>query len=118
MNHRQLTNHIRNRIKREGIDASVRGHRSCGVVWIVVEVDEPGKSFTQQQCKKIALIAFINGLTYAKGVPVDCTEAYWSLCPEGLSKFTFVDNRSCVQSFARYEWITRQPRSRRQRRDN
>jgi hypothetical protein len=105
-----MTNHIRNRIKREGIDASVRGHRSCGVQWIVVEVDEHGKSFTQQQCQKIALIASINGLTYAKGLPVDCSEAYWSLRPEGMPKFTFVDHRSRVHSFARYEWITRQRR--------
>jgi hypothetical protein len=112
MNHRQMTSHIRNLIKREGIEASVRGHRSCGVQWIVVEVDEDGKSFTQQQCRKIAIIAFVNGLTYAQGVPVDCSEVYWSLRPEGMPKFTFVDDRSRDHSFDRYEWITHQPRRR------
>lgn len=112
MNHREMTNHIRNRLKHEGIEASVRGHRSCGVQWIVVAMDEHGKSFTQQQCQKIALIASINGLTYAQGVPVDCSDAYWALRPEGMPKFIFVDRRSRANSAARYKWITRHSRRR------
>jgi hypothetical protein len=95
MTYRGMTNHIRDRIAHEGIEASVRGHRSRGLQWIVVEAKQP---FTQRQCQKIALIASLNGLTYARGEPIDSSDAHWSDRPECVSQFMFVDGRKRVSA--------------------
>jgi hypothetical protein len=103
LTHGQMSDHIRDRIRHEGIEASVSGHRSRGVQWITVTV-ENAESFTPQQCRKIALIASLNGLTYAQGEPVDCSDAYWSL-QDAVSQFEFVDCRTRVKTIPDYDRV-------------
>jgi hypothetical protein len=110
LTHGHMTDHIRDRIKHEGIQASVSGHRSHGLQWITVTV-ENAESFTPQQCRKIALIASLNGLTYAQGEPVDCSETYWSL-QDAVSQFEFVDRRTRFKTTPDYDRVTASARRR------
>ena len=84
-----MIRHIRGRIEHEGIEASVTSAPDQRIVVKAVN----GNSFTPQQCRTIALIASLNGLTYAGGKQVDSSESYWS-DHHGVSQFTFLDRRT------------------------
>lgn len=83
MNHKEMTAHIRNRVKAYGVKASVRKYSACGVQWIQVSVPSPGARFEESEIKQIALIAKTNGLTFARGLEVD---------PEAESQLTHKDS--------------------------
>lgn len=90
MNHKEMVAHIRKRIKHEGIKARVKLADYCGVNWIHVDVATYGQSFDCEQARKIAIIADANKLTYAQGMPVDCSHQHWAQRPQGTHHFSFV----------------------------
>lgn len=78
MNHKEMTAHIRKRIKHEGIAARVRLYTACGIRYIHVFVDEHGKTFTGEQARLISLIAKVNGLTGARRSVIDDSFERWN----------------------------------------
>lgn len=63
-----MTKHLRHRIRVAGIKASVRmGARNE----IRVESPEYGVEFTEDEQRRIRLMARTNGLTHARGLPID-----------------------------------------------
>lgn len=89
LTHKEMTKHIRGRLKASKIAARTRLYRACQVDWIQVFVPEHGQLFTPAQSREIALIAHVNGLTYAQGMVIDTSDAYWSQT-KGRAEFTFV----------------------------
>jgi hypothetical protein len=70
MSHKEMTAHIRARIKKAGISASVSKYESCGSKWIRVAVTAPDRNFTPCEQNAIKIIAQANGLTLARGLPI------------------------------------------------
>lgn len=67
-----MTAHIRGRIKVAGISAGVRKYESCGCVWVQVYAKiNKGEHFSDEEQKKIKLIAKSNGLTWPQGLEID-----------------------------------------------
>lgn len=71
MTHKEMTAHIRNRIKSAGIPANVRMLNYCGVKAIEVSGKTYETLFTEEQCKTIAIIAKSNNLTGALNSVID-----------------------------------------------
>lgn len=71
MNHRELTQHIRGRIKAAGIKARVNMDVCCGSKKIIVYVTEPRAVFTDEEQRTIRLIAQCNRLTWVRGMQID-----------------------------------------------
>lgn len=68
MTHKEMTAHIRNRLKVMGVNARVKmndfnGHR---IVTVVVPVYE--YRWTQEERDAILLVASVNGLTFIRGM--------------------------------------------------
>lgn len=71
-NHKEMTKHIRSRIKKAGISAGVRGYKSCGCNWIQVYAKiNKGEHFTEEEQVKIKEIAKINGLSLSCGLEIE-----------------------------------------------
>ncbi len=70
MNHKEMTAHIRTRIKKAGIKASVSKYTSCGVNWVRVAVCTHDGEFTPLEQAAIKIIAQSNKLTLAQGLPI------------------------------------------------
>jgi hypothetical protein len=100
--------HIRGRISHAGIAALVRGHKSAGVQWVIVEAEQ--EDFTPKQCRQISLLACINGLTYAGGEHINCTHGYWD-DREPVAKFSFLDNRPRIKAVSTNSWTTTKRRA-------
>lgn len=68
MNHKEMTAHIRKRIKAAGIKAKVRmwhgGH-------IQVNASAYGIEFTEEEQREIRHIAICNKLTWVRDLPID-----------------------------------------------
>lgn len=75
MNHKEMTAHIRRRLKASGIKAKCSLYDSCGYHWIRVCTPTFGSRFTDGQQKEINLIAKVNGLTKAQGLEIDIERA-------------------------------------------
>ena len=71
MNHKEITAHIRARIKKAAIKASVVKYESCGSNWIRVSVTDPELNFTPLEQTAIKIIATANGLTASRGLPLN-----------------------------------------------
>lgn len=71
MNHKELTAHIRNRIKVAGIKARVCMQESCGNKVIVVYGTAYEINFTEEEQRTIRLIAKTNRLTWVRGMEID-----------------------------------------------
>lgn len=89
MNHREMTKHIRGRIKAAKIPARVRLYTACGRNCIQVDRVTHDGVWTGSQAREINLIADVNGLTHAQGSKIDLSEGYWSRVPEWRGCFTF-----------------------------
>jgi hypothetical protein len=70
MSQKEMTAHIRKRIAKSGITASVRKYKSCGVNWIQVNVTNPEHEFTPCEQNAIKVIAQANGLTLCRGMEI------------------------------------------------
>jgi len=71
MNHKELTAHIRNRIKVAGILATCKKYTSCGHNWIRVSVASYEQDFTPCEQSRIKIIAQSNGLTLSRGQEIN-----------------------------------------------
>jgi len=69
-NFKQMTAHIRNRLKHERIPARVRMVTSCGCSMIQVFGVTHDARWTPEQLAMIGRIARVNGLTFVRGIPV------------------------------------------------
>jgi hypothetical protein len=70
MNRKEMTAHIRNRIKIAGIKASVSKYTSCGVGFVRVAVSAADVVFSNDEQRKINIIAQANGMTLVRGLPI------------------------------------------------
>ena len=70
LTHKELTAHIRNRIKVAGIKASVRKQAYCGDKVIRVDPVAYEISFTHAEQATIGSIADVNGLTFTMGAKI------------------------------------------------
>jgi len=71
LTHKEMTAHIRSRIKAEGIPANVKMLNYCQVKGIAIYGKTYETRFTSEQCREIALIAQVNHLTKARGGVID-----------------------------------------------
>ena len=71
MNHKELTAHIRNRIKKSGIEARVNMFSACGSNLIQVKTPKFDGEFTPDEIETICTIAKVNGLTFTRGLEID-----------------------------------------------
>lgn len=71
MNHKELTAHIRKRIKVAGIKALCEMQVSCGHKVIAISVPKYDVSFTDDEQRKIRHIAKCNRLTWVRGMEID-----------------------------------------------
>ena len=70
--HKDLAKHLRGRIKAEGIPAGCRMVEYCGRQ--VISIYPRGgvdATFSDEQQRTVRLIAQVNGLTRAEGMPID-----------------------------------------------
>ena len=70
MNHKELTAHIRKRIKIAGIKARVAMQESCGDLVISVDVPKHDAEFSEEEQRAIRLIAKCNHLTRVRGMEI------------------------------------------------
>lgn len=89
MTHKEMTKHIRGRLKAAKIPARVRLFSACGRNCIQVDRIEHDAVWTAEQAKEINLIAKVNKLTKAQGSEIDLSDAYWSRVPEWRGQFNF-----------------------------
>lgn len=71
LTHKEMTKHVRGRLKASGIKARCRLYEACGVRCIQISTPEYGKHFTPDQLREIGVIAQVNGLTDARRSPID-----------------------------------------------
>lgn len=71
MDHKEMTAHIRKRMKAMKIPARVRMTDICGVEGIQVFVKKYGDKWTDAQRREIAICAKANRLTEARGSEID-----------------------------------------------
>ena len=71
LSHKEMTAHIRNRIKQSGIKANVRMQDSCGDKVIQVNIIEYGLEFTNEEQREIRHIAKCNKLTWVRQMEID-----------------------------------------------
>ena len=70
MSHKEMTAHLRTRVKVAGIKASVAKYTSCGVNFVRVSVPTYDARFSEEEQRKIHLIAQSNGMTLSRGLPI------------------------------------------------
>jgi hypothetical protein len=73
MTHAEITKHIRSRIKKAGIKASVRKITICGTPRVSVSVASYNQNFTLDEQKMINRIARVNGATLIRGIEIEDT---------------------------------------------
>lgn len=85
LTHKQMTQHLRNRIKHAGIKARVQMKEFCGGLWIDVIGATYEQDFTEEEQRTIRAIAKHNcGLTWAQGMEIDVEQM------TNLKQFKFV----------------------------
>ena len=73
MTHAEITKHIRSRIKKARIKASVRKMIICGTPRVSVSVASYDQNFTLNEQKIISRIARVNGATLIRGIEIEET---------------------------------------------
>lgn len=74
LTHKEMTAHIRKRIKVAGIKANVRMQNSCGSKIIQVNTIEYGVEFSDEDQRTIRQIAKTNRLTWVRGLDIDVNQ--------------------------------------------
>lgn len=70
MDHKALTKHLRGRLAHAGVPCRVRMNEYCGRRVVQVITPAYDKRWNAEQLLQIALIARVNRLTLAQGLPV------------------------------------------------
>lgn len=73
MTHAEITKHMRSRIKKTGIKASVRKMVICGIPRVFVSVASYNQNFSLDEQKIINRIARVNGATLVRGIKIEET---------------------------------------------
>lgn len=89
LTHKEMTAHIRKRIKVAKIPARVRLYTACGTRYIAVDRVAHDAAWSAKQAQEICLIAAVNELTSARRTPIDHSDAYWTRVPEWRAALTF-----------------------------
>jgi len=84
MSHKEMTAHIRKRIKVNGIKARVWKYTSCGVNYISIDVPSYDGEFSDDEQRKVRMIAKGNGLTLSRGFEIQIEQM------TNVKNFTFV----------------------------
>lgn len=71
LNHKEMTKHIRTRIKVAGVKSLVRMIKSCGDNIIQVNTIEYDVDFTDDEQRTIRKIAECNNLTWVRKLPIN-----------------------------------------------
>ena len=71
LSHKEMTAHIRNRIKVAGIKARVCMQTACGDKIIRIDAIRYKLAFTHEEQRTIRQIAVSNDLTYVMGLEID-----------------------------------------------
>jgi len=71
LTHKEMTAHVRSRIKKANIAARVQMNESCGVLWIQIFGATFEAEFNEQEQRTIRQIAKTSGLTLAQGMEID-----------------------------------------------
>lgn len=71
LSHKEMAAHLRSRIKHEGIKARVYMLEFCGCHVIAVDPPSFGAEFSEDEQRKVRMMAVINGLTLSEGMPID-----------------------------------------------
>jgi len=74
MDHKELTAHIRNRIKAAGISAKCKMQNYCGNMVIAIDVPKYEAEFSAEEQREILLIAKCNKLTFVRGIEIDLSK--------------------------------------------
>ena len=86
MNHKEMTAHIRNRLKAHKLNARVKMSEACGIKYITVVTKNYGSSWTEQESREIAICAQVNGLTMAQGSEIDIENFVQTSCFTGCQR--------------------------------
>lgn len=89
MNHREMTKHIRGRLKAAKIPARCRLFTACGISYVSIDRIAHEAAWTSKQAQEICLIASVNALTAARGSAIDHSDSYWSQVTEWRGNFNF-----------------------------
>lgn len=75
LSHKEMTKHIRGRLKACGIKARCSLYTACGTRYIKIGMDRErffgAREWTEQEALEIGRIAQVNHLTEAQGSPID-----------------------------------------------
>lgn len=69
--HKEMTAHLRKRLKANDVKANCRLYVSCGSKWIQVYTTAAGIHFTPEESYAILELAKLFGLTFSRGLPID-----------------------------------------------
>jgi hypothetical protein len=89
LTHKEMTSHIRNRLKASKIPARVRLYTACSTNYIHIFGVKSDSVWTSKQAQEINLIAAVNNLTGARRSNIDHSDAYWSQVKEWRGDFHF-----------------------------
>lgn len=70
MEHKEMTKHLRYRLRKAGVPCRVRMNDYCGVRVIQVITPAYDERWTPEQLRQIGLIARVNKLTLQRGMPI------------------------------------------------
>lgn len=87
MTHQELTRHLRKRLKLAGVPCRVRMNEYCGARVVQVITPTHETRWTPGQLRQIGLIASVNHMTMARGLPVHAPEVMEQLT--GATQFDF-----------------------------
>ena len=73
LTHKATASHLRDRLRHEGIKASVRMLSYCGDKVVAVEPTTYEGRFSHAEQVIIGLVAEVNGLTFVRSTPIDTT---------------------------------------------
>ena len=76
MNHKEMTKHIRGRIKVAGIKTSVCKMTACGSDYIRVSTASHEQRFTDEEMVAINTICKSNGLTSVRGMEIEIEKPF------------------------------------------
>lgn len=71
MGHKELTKHLRGRLRHAGIPCRVRMEDFCGSAAVSIITPSYDARWTAEQLREMALIAKSNRLTMSRGLPID-----------------------------------------------
>lgn len=89
MNHKEITAHIRKRLKHAAVPCRVMMDESCGYKYVKVVTPTYDARWTPEQLRTIGLVAMVNKLTFVNGMPVHGESTIMKLTEANQFDFVF-----------------------------